>query len=189
MIEIHNLAVNRGEKELYKNFDLTVETGEKFVIMGKIGCGKTTLFNILTGFDKNYTGDISIAGKNIKDCDLPNMISFIGQNPDYQLLTLNVKNEVEFLSGKKINKKIIRDFELERLLERNPMTLSSSEKRKVLFAGVFLADLPYLILDEPTADLDKYWSNKILDKIWTSDKTIIIFTHRKIKCENIFNIK
>ncbi|MCD6579948.1 ABC transporter ATP-binding protein [bacterium] len=184
MIKIREMGYSYKEKNIFKDLDLTVEEGKPFIIIGNIGAGKTTLFRILTGFYTEFTGTIKYDGINIDHFDIPLNIAFVEQNTDYQLLTLSVKSELELFSNNSINNSMIKYFELNELLERNPQTLSSSEKRRVLLAGVFSSKTKYIFMDEPTADLDDHFTKILLELVEKDERTIVIFTHDKKLREN-----
>ena len=188
MINIEDLAFSYEKKKVLNSISLTVNNNEIFLIEGNIGSGKTTLFRILTGFYSEFTGSVKYDDIEISQFDIPKNISFVEQNTDYQLLTLSVKSELELFSNGKINNNMIDYFELNGLLDRNPQTLSSSEKRRVLLAGVFSSNTKYIFMDEPTADLDNYFTNKLLKLIDKEKRTIIIFSHDK-KLKDIKNFR
>jgi len=177
MVEIDNLTLKLDGRFIFRNFSLSLERGDRVLVRGSIGSGKTTLFNIIIGFEKNFRGSVRIAGKKPGRKAVGNHISFIAQNPDYQLLTSTVEDEIEFISGKKPMENIIKYFQLENLLKRHPLTLSSSEKRRVLFAGVISSPSDLMVLDEPTADLDNLWRDRVVELLRETDKTVLMFSH------------
>ncbi len=181
MIEIIALDFIRSERRIFKNLNLKVGENSKICVKGPIGSGKSTLFDLLLGFEAPASGQIYIGGKQISKKVISGQVNFIAQNSDLQLLTMEVEKEIEFISRKTITDEIIEFFQLRPFLKRNPLTLSSSEKRRVLLAGVFLSELPYLILDEPAADLDDQWKTKVFSRILESDKTVLAFSHEEIK--------
>ncbi len=81
-LTINNISFSFGEKQILKNINLIINPGENIAIVGPLGAGKSTLFDLILGIHKNYTGDIFYGNKNIKDIniiDWRNNISYVPQ--------------------------------------------------------------------------------------------------------------
>lgn len=185
LLELKNISYKVKDREILKDISFKVFKGEKIVLLGENGCGKTTTAKIISRLIKPTSGiynqyiDEKIKKGNKKWFK---HVGVIYQNPNYQLFMPTVKQELEFsCKDKKIEDEIISLFKLESILNRHPQSLSEGQKRKLTIA-VILASLPDLIiLDEPTVGQDyeslknmvniiNYWHQKY-------NNTIITITH------------
>jgi len=141
-----------------------------------------------------YKGSVEIDDKNTITTpisDLSTVVGIVFQNPENQLVAMSVEHEIAFGMenlgihpneiGKRI-KEVIKITEIEHLLERAPFEISGGEKQRVAIASVLVLEPKILILDEPTANLDPFFANKIirmLKKIQEEKNiSIIISEHR-----------
>lgn len=169
---------------------LDIKKGERIVLLGENGAGKSTFFALLSGIHKAQSGTLFLNGKAITDATvLRQAVGFVFQNPSHQLFTPSVADEIAFglknlgLRGEALERKvdhIIRDFELQPLMKTPPHLLSEGQKKWVAIASIVAMSPELIILDEPTAGLDKYFTEKIrtlLTRLHTEGKTIILSTH------------
>lgn len=177
---------------------LKVFKGESIAVIGPNGGGKTTLLMIMSGLLPPKSGVIKVFEKLIdekminkteKMYDLRRRIGIIFQNPDTQLFSSTVFDEIAFgplhfgLSEEEVKKKveeILESFSLKHLADKHPYELSEGEKRKVSIATVMVMNPELLMLDEPTADLDPKSREELLEiinKLRRDGKTIIVATH------------
>lgn len=197
-LEIKKLFFNYDKKIIFKNLSFSLEKGETICIVGNSGVGKSTLLKIITGFEKNFKGDILINDKINRSTNfLKNFISYIPQDPYI------IKGDLAFnisLDNKNIEKDINRvnkilndaDFDLDRSFKYNKeiheegSNLSSGQKQRLEILRSLFFDREVLILDEPTANLDKNVEKKIINQLLGAKKTLIIITHSKelIKASN-----
>ncbi|MBD3213744.1 MAG: ATP-binding cassette domain-containing protein [Candidatus Lokiarchaeota archaeon] len=175
-----------------KNIALNIDQGEMVGIMGPNGAGKTTLIRTLNGLIKPQSGIVLINGENTKDktiAQLSRTAGVIFQNPDHQLFSNRVEDEIKFslksiYSDKsEIQEKtteILKQFNFERYKNRSPLNLSGGEKKKLALASVVCRDPDILIFDEPTLGQDKKeveFFTKFIQEERDKGKTIIIITH------------
>jgi putative ABC transport system ATP-binding protein len=181
--------------EVLKDVNLKVEKAEFTVISGPSGSGKTTLLNIVGSIDKPTSGKIVVFGQDlgIKDEDFLasfrcNNIGFVFQS--YNLVsTLTVAENIAFpMEWARKPENYIKD-RVEELLgvvglkhraEHFPFQLSGGEQQRVAFARALANDPPFLLIDEPTGNLDTKTSLKIvqiLQKLKDEGKTVIVATH------------
>jgi len=167
-IEINNISYEypRGRK-VFINFSLELNKGETTVITGKNGCGKTTLAKLIMGILKPSFGEIKLFGQSTKDMSLGaigEIIGYVFQSPERQLFGTTVLEELTFpLLFKGYNReetmdraeKMLEIFDLKKVRNSYPYFLSYGEKRCLAIASVLMVGPEYLILDEPTASLDK----------------------------------
>ena len=199
-LETIELGKYYGNKEnIYKaldGVDLKVEKGEFVAIMGKSGAGKSTLLNLISTIDKPSEGRVLIGGKDISsmnDRQLSDFrrdeLGFIFQ--DYNLLDQMTAYENITLPlalakiGKKEQKKraleIARLFDIEKLLDKYPSTLSGGEKQRVAAARAIIMNPSVVMADEPTGALDSKSSEIMMKCLKKMNKekgvTIIMVTH------------
>jgi ATP-binding cassette subfamily F protein uup len=180
IIELKNVsfAYNSDlKKEIISNFNLKIQKKERLGIIGANGSGKTTLIKLIQGLTLPSKGKIK-TGENIN-------IKYFDQNKE----TIDPKltpwrslsdegDHVNFM-GQKIHvlsylKMFL--FNEKKSLQSNS-SLSGGEKVRLLLAKLFLNDHNFLILDEPTNDLDFYTLNILKDIIKKYDGTVLIISH------------
>jgi putative ABC transport system ATP-binding protein len=181
--------------EVLKHVDLKVSKGEFAVVCGPSGSGKTTLLNIIGSIDKPTSGKIVVFGQDlgIKDEDFLasfrcNNIGFVFQS--YNLIsTLTVAENIAFPMEwarkpedhvKKRVEELLGVVGLQHRAEHFPFQLSGGEQQRVAFARALANDPPFLLIDEPTGNLDTKTSLKIvqiLQKLKGDGKTVIVATH------------
>lgn len=177
------------KKDIYliKQLSFCINSGEKVALLGKNGSGKSTIYDILTGFIKNYSGEILINDIPMNKMSLltwREQISFIQQNPFIFKTTVaeNIRFDDERVSPQEI------DDILDKLgilyLKSKPMEsilyeLSGGEKKKIALARVMVRNSPIIILDEPDNHLDDDSKLMLMELIKCSPKTIIFTSHDK----------
>lgn len=209
MIKIENLSKSFGEKKVIENFNFEINDGEMIAITGKSGCGKSTLLNILGLLDNEYDGNVFYDEKLLKNEKesrrnkfIRNNINYLFQNyalvdTDTVYENLLLALEYEKISHKEKAKRIdstltivgLKGFENKKIY-----TLSGGEQQRVALARVILKKGTIILADEPTGNLDKENSDKIIEilkKLQENGKTIIIVTHDEEiakKCDNIVKL-
>ncbi len=182
-----------------KDIELTVHPGEFVVLTGPSGCGKSTLSFCLTGFiphsfDGTMEGRALIGGRDTRSAaagELAGIAGLVQQDPEAQLCTLHVAEEVAFgpenlgLPVPEIARRLewaLAAAGISDLRERSLHTLSGGEKQRVAIAGALAMRPQLFILDEPTANLDPRGCREVLavvEKLRREENTaIIIFEHR-----------
>lgn len=182
-----------------KEINLTVYPGEFVAITGPSGCGKSTLSFCLAGFiphsfNGRMEGRAVIGGRDTRETipgELAGIAGLVQQDPEAQLCTLQVKEEVAFgpenlgLPPPEISQRLAWALEVAGIggfEERFLHTLSGGEKQRVAIAGVLAMRPQLLILDEPTANLDPRGCREVLavlEKLRREQNSaIIIFEHR-----------
>ena len=183
MIEIFNLTKRYGEQTVLDNFYLTVNDGEKIVLTGESGVGKTTLLRILSRLETADSGDVVCDGQ----------IAYMFQDP--RLLPWKTAKENILAVLKKENcslaGKYLDAVGLTGAADKIPDELSGGMAQRVSFAR-FLAyteesGATLLLLDEPFSALDKDTADKMLKLLldFATDKTVILVTHDENTAQNI----
>lgn len=196
MTDVH-YTYGRGIPAL-SGASFTISAGERVVILGANGCGKTTLLKILGGLIFPQRGSYRAFGKEITETLLlgdpfgmffRKEIGILFQNCEAQLFNCTVEDEVAFglLQMNESPEAVRRGvgqamgaFGLRSLAGRPTFALSGGEKKKVALASVMVMDPQILLLDEPTAGLDPRSSQTLVDLIreaQTNGKTVITATN------------
>ena len=180
MIEVHHVSKTFGKKQILKDINFEVKSGERVVIVGKNGSGKTTLLRIMSGIIKADTGEIQYFnekaqsnGKVFRKC-----CGYVPQeNPLIDELTVS-DNLKLWSQNNEVKKNIIERFELQDMLKMQVGKLSGGMKRRLSIACALLGEPKILILDEPTTALDLYFKNDIMNwlKAFQNDGGIVLMT-------------
>ena len=189
LFSFKNVSYCVKEKTILENLNFQINKGEKVLLLGENGIGKTTLMRIIGNLNKCKGEYVSFLKDNNKILNKPNKAWFkkvgvVYQNPNYQLFMKTVKEEVCFNAySKEYAQYIISLFELENLLNRHPQSLSEGQKRKLSIAAILAMKPEVLLLDEPTVGQD-FNSLKRLVEILNlihqqTGNTMITITHDK----------
>jgi ABC-type Fe3+/spermidine/putrescine transport system ATPase subunit len=169
MIDIKDLHIRLGGFSLRK-VNVTIDTGEYFVILGPTGCGKTVLIECLAGIRKPDAGEIWIDGRNVTDTyPEERHIGYLPQ--DFALFpTMSVKENIAF--GLKARKKeaaqvqetvekLSESLGIADLLSRRIQGLSGGERQRVALARALATEPKVVFLDEPLSALDENTREKL----------------------------
>ncbi|MEM6966172.1 MAG: ATP-binding cassette domain-containing protein [Bacteroidota bacterium] len=176
MLEIKNLRVSYGKKEVLKDISLSFSSGKVHGILGVNGAGKTTLFKTIYGFKKANAGVRTFQNRPLKNQD----IAFLEtSNFFYPLMT--GKEYLQLLGFRSSDFSIDRWNQLFELpLGEYVENYSTGMKKKLAFVGMMALDRPILILDEPFNGVDIESNEKILQilmRLKQAGKIIIIASH------------
>jgi len=178
--------------EAIKNVSLNISKGEFVAIMGENGAGKTTLVKHFNGLLRPQIGKIFIDGidsATMSVAALARKVGLVFQNPDDQLFSENVEEEIKFaLKNFGFNKEIIEKrvnwalnlLGIERYRKSSPFILSGGERKRVALASVLAWDPDVLVLDEPTIGQDYAQKERLrhfLLQLRSQGKTTVIVTH------------
>jgi energy-coupling factor transport system ATP-binding protein len=166
-IKIENMTFSYFKgKSTVKNISFELKKNEVTALTGPNGSGKTTLGKLIVGILKPNNGRIYIDGIDNNKMTLGQIGSRIGylfQNPDCQIFTAKVTDELAFVlkfigtKDVEINKKVsemLELFDLAGFQESYTFNLSHGEKQRLAIAAIMMGEPQYLILDEPTSGLD-----------------------------------
>ena len=191
ILSVQNLTFSYDEnKAILKDVNFSVNRGEILALLGNNGAGKSTLCKVVTGIEKESSGDIIFLGKSIIKNSIKRRgekIGFVMQNPNHMITQETLLEEVQF--GLKIRG--VKDFteKAEKALEICglhefrywPVTsLSYGQKKRLTIAAILALEPEVLILDEPTAGQDykryKEFMN-FIKEIANKGVGIILITH------------
>ena len=185
MIEIKNISKKFGKLEVLKNVSVSCNSGQCIALIGPNGCGKTTLIKSVLGMVIPDSGSMEFNEKSIfGDYLYREKIGYmpqIGRYPD----TMTIGEIIEMVkkirnSKDNLDEDLFRDFEIEKMLNKQMRTLSGGTTQKISAVLAFLFNPDVLILDEPTAGLDPLAAEVLKEKIIKEKekgKLILITSH------------
>jgi energy-coupling factor transport system ATP-binding protein len=190
---------NSQSEPTLKKINLTIQSGEKVLIVGPSGSGKSTFAHCLNGLVPNqYAGDITgeawIAGKKLQETSLFDLSFTTGtvlQDTDGQFIGLTVAEDMAFVLENdgvalaEMREKVLHWAELVDVaekLDKRPQDLSGGQKQRVSMAGVMINDAPLLLFDEPLANLDPAAGKAAIELIDSlhqqTQATVVMIEHR-----------
>lgn len=199
-IEINNLSFSYdGESDVLKNVNLSIKKGETIAIVGKSGCGKSTMAKLMLGIEHPQKGFIKYFNKkNENTTSLFSLISYVPQ--DCFLLSTSIKENI-ISSDKNINLEKLKNSirianidnfisslsnKVDYLLTDGGENISGGQKQRIAIARAIYNEKPILLLDEATSALDSNNERIVMENIMKIDRglTRIIITHRLSNIKN-----
>ncbi len=194
MIALENVTVELGGRVALQDLSFSIQPGERVVLLGVNGCGKTTLLKLLDGLTFPTRGTIRYAGEPLDAKALDGTafrrrfrseVALLFQNVDAMLFNPSVADEIAFgprqLGLADVQPRVTRwaeAFGVASLLDRPPFELSGGEKKRVALASIFAIGPKFLLLDEVTANLDPASSARLIDFLaGLANVTVIASTH------------
>jgi energy-coupling factor transport system ATP-binding protein len=193
LIEVVNLqhTYPNGTKALH-NISLKINQGEYVLIIGQNGAGKSTLVRHFLKLLVPTEGEVLIGRKSTHQLEMSELarnIGYIAQNPDNQIFTANVEEEVAFaLRNLGFSKDVVKERTLQSLenmglleyKELHPLSLPKGDRARIVIAAILAMEPDTIIFDEPTTGQDFRGAKYILDiskKLHQQGKTVIVITH------------
>ena len=198
MINFKNISIKFNNKIVLNNFNLNVNTGEKVLISGVSGKGKTTLLKLLLGFSTPNSGSILVDNLELNEQTINIIRNKIGYMPQSTpFLNVKVEKLIHTIFNYKENLKTkldmsiliqtLKEFNLDsNILSKNINQLSGGEKQRLAFVIIILLDRKIWILDEITSSLDQDMKEKVINYILNTKKTVILVSHDKTESLNNF---
>jgi len=193
MLEVKDLHFTYSTGlEALKGINLTVNDGEFLAIMGQNGAGKTTLVKHFNGLLKPTNGEVLVDGvstKNVSVAKLARNVGFVFQNPDHQLFSETVEDEIAFalknfgFEESVVEKQVdwaLNLLDIAQYRKTSPFMLSGGERKRVALASILAWDPQMVILDEPTIGQDHQQKEKLLQfilQLKAQKKTVVVVTH------------
>ena len=193
MLEVKDLHYTYSTGlEALKGIDLTINDGEFLAVMGQNGAGKTTLVKHFNGLLKPTLGEVLVDGVSTRDVSVAKLarkIGFVFQNPDHQLFSETVEDEIAFaLKNFGFEEAVIEEqvdwalnlLDIIQYRKTSPFMLSGGERKRVALASILAWDPQVVILDEPTIGQDHQQKEKLQQFILqlnAQKKTVVVVTH------------
>jgi len=198
-IKFKNLSFSFEENKILNNFSIEIKKGERALIIGESGKGKSTLIDIIAGFYNNYEGDFLIDGVPLKSIvNWRKKIGYLSQS--FFILDDSIKNNI-ILNDESNEDRLIEIIKICQLTElisskkeglntvigERGSLLSGGEKQRIGLARALYRNPEILILDEPTSSLDDNTAENFIESVLKLDKnyTIIMVTHNS-KFQSLF---
>lgn len=200
-ISFHGAAANHvtfayDNETILNDFSIDVPEGKVTGIIGRSGSGKSTLLKLLMRFWKVQEGEVAVSGRSVEEINTENlrqMESFVTQQT--HLFHDSIRNNLRIAKQNATDEELIAackkasvhdfimglpkgyDTEVGELGD----TLSGGERQRLGLARAFLHDAPFLLLDEPTSNLDSLNEAVILKALHEGcrEKTVVLVSHRK----------
>ena len=196
----HTYTDGGTETEVLKGIDAKFESGKMYAIVGESGSGKSTLISLLSGLDKIQSGEVLLNGESAKEIGEQkyrlghvNIVFQAFNLIKYMTARENVEVAIDFLNDsqgdiKERAYKLLEAVGIDRQkADRLVNNLSGGEQQRVAIARCMVGDVPVIIADEPTGNLDEKTEEKILQifhQLAEDGKIVIIVTHRKKVAEH-----
>ena len=197
MIHLHNLTIRQGTFAL-SGVSLAVPAGHYAVLMGKSGCGKTTVLEAIAGLRALEAGAITLAGRDVTR--LRPADRHVGYVPQDGALfpAMTVRENLGFAldvrgrSSAEIETRVVELsewLELAPLLDRRPHFLSGGEKQRVALGRALASRPPVLLLDEPLASLDDSTRDHLVAVLArlrdAREVTVLHVTHNRAEADRL----
>jgi len=185
-----------GEVQVLKQINLEIEKGKFVGIVGRSGCGKSTLVNMITGIDHPSSGAVTVAGQSLQVLTEGKLSEWRGRTLGivfqfFQLLptlTLieNVMLPMDFcrmfppVEREERARRLLARVGLEKEADKFPGAVSSGQQQSAAVARALANDVPILVADEPTGNLDSRSAEEIIQlfqELVSQGKTILMVTH------------
>lgn len=194
MIQFEHVNKSFGAEKVLVDFSLHIEEGEFLTVIGRSGCGKTTMLRMINGLQIPDSGKVLVEGQDVAKADLIALrrrIGYVIQNKGlfpHMTVEENI-TYVPVISGKK-DKQENRKLALrllqtvglaQEMADRYPAELSGGQQQRVGIARALAADAKILLMDEPFGALDEITKRAMQDEMLSLQKklhmTIVFITH------------
>lgn len=208
VIEFQNVNFSYPTQEVLKSINLEVKQNDFMAILGPNGGGKTTLLQLILGFQEANSGVVNVLGTSPRQAR--NRIGYVPQYGDFDRDFPMKVDELVMMSGltgksftpwyskadRKRAKEMLEIMKIEHLTDRRLNELSGGQKQRALISRALFSDPDILILDEPTASVDSSIEKDIYETLrqLNEDKTILLVSHdisfiskyvNKVTCLNL----
>ena len=191
-----SLVFPHSEIKALADFNLNIKAGQKVLILGKTGSGKTTIAQLLTRMYETSTGQILIDGVDINNFQVQNLRNDIGyMQQDVFLFSDTIQNNIQFGLKEKVSyddlthaaktAHVLKEInnlpkQFDTLVGERGTTLSGGQKQRVAIARALIKNPSILILDDCLSAVDANTERTILGNLdyYIKDKTTLFITHR-----------
>ena len=194
-LDLRSIKRLYGEKVVLDIPSLEIQEGKITGITGPNGSGKSTLINIISGMDKEFEGNILYNGRAL-DKEVQKNMTHVFQKPYlfrrrvYENIAYPLRlRKTEKKQEEKLVKALIKNLEIDELINKKGHLLSGGETQKVALARALVFNPKLLLLDEPTSNIDpesiKIMEREIMRFNKENQGTVLIITHNLEQAERI----
>ncbi len=194
-IEFDDVAFSHGREEVLRGVSLTIDAGETIALVGRTGCGKTTLAHLILRFHDPDRGTVRIDGHDLRDVTLTSLrrqIGLVDQDPF--LFSASVRDNIRYGRPEVGDEAVAaaacaaaaEDFiralpaGYDTIIGERGMTLSGGQRQRLALARALLVDPRILVLDDATSSIDAETEGRILEALRSirGSRTTVIIAHR-----------
>lgn len=207
MIKIEDLTVSYSDTPVLKHLNLQIEDGECVVLTGESGSGKSTLLNAINGLGEKYANTRTKGCVTVDDADvgtletyqISELVACVFQNPKTHFFNVNTTQELLFflenigLERAEMDRrldKLLKLFPIKALLNRSIFELSGGEKQVLCLASAYISGCKFILLDEPTSNLDHRYIDvlrQMLETLRAEKIALVIAEHRLYYLNGLFD--
>ena len=209
MLEFKDVSFTykNSNNKVLDRVNFKINKGECILLTGVSGSGKSTLIHLMNGliptlYEGQLEGEILFKNKDLKDIesyDISKNIGYVSQDPRGHFFTTNTTSELVFSMEnygiplnemKKKYSELVNLLELEKLVDKNIIYISSGERQKIAIGCSLSLEPEIIILDEPSSNLDFQMTKKLkqlIEKLKTKGYTIIIAEHRMYYIQDLID--
>ena len=209
MLEFKDVSFTykNSNNKVLDRVNFKINKGECILLTGVSGSGKSTLIHLMNGliptlYEGQLEGEILFKNKDLKDIesyDISKNIGYVSQDPRGHFFTTNTTSELVFSMEnygiplnemKKKYSELVNLLELEKLVDKNIIYISSGERQKIAIGCSLSLEAEIIILDEPSSNLDFHMTKKLkqlIEKLKTKGYTIIIAEHRMYYIQDLID--
>ena len=188
VVRFANVSVKLNEKYILRNISFGIAYGEKVALIGNNGAGKSTLIKTILNLIPINSGSIELYGESLNRIYISKFKQFLSYSPSQTMLfSQPVWKNIMMGSQNAIKNREIRSFlkmssihpkEIDSIIDKDASLLSGGEAQRVSIARSLCNSKQLLLLDEPTAALDRKNADIVMSNLNDCDKTVIFTTHR-----------
>ena len=209
MLEFKDVSFTykNSNNKVLDRVNFKINKGECILLTGVSGSGKSTLIHLMNGliptlYEGQLEGEILFKNKDLKDIesyDISKNIGYVSQDPRGHFFTTNTTSELVFsmenygiplYEMKKKYSELVNLLELEKLVDKNIIYISSGERQKIAIGCSLSLEPEIIILYEPSSNLDFHMTKKLkklIEKLKTKGYTIIIAEHRMYYIQDLID--
>lgn len=197
-IKFKNVSKSYGDTKIVNNLNLTINAGERLVLLGPSGCGKSTTLRMIAGLEDITSGDVFFGDKKINDIEAGDRdIAMVFQNyalyPHFTVwdnITFGLKmNGIDKTEIEKRTTEVVKILNLQGLEKRYPKELSGGQRQRVALGRAAVKNSDFFLLDEPLSNLDVQLRNSSREELIKLHEinrpTFIYVTHDQIEAMTI----
>lgn len=192
LLEVKNVSFAFKDKKVLHDISFTLDQGEKVIIIGPNGCGKTTLLRVISGYLSPDNGEVLLEGQNLHKMnvkDRAKMLSMMHQentsNFDFKVREIVEMGRYPYLSwNAKLSKKdkdavenAMKIMNVKELEDKSIMGISGGEKARVMAAKAYSQESKLMLMDEPISSMDIKQEFHLMNVVKNDDSSYIIILH------------